>query len=68
MTKDWFKYPTVVYKKDDKCYVEVTSSFFDKSKLNWQNIATKLYPTGGQWVMEMRKRVPEPVFENGRII
>ena len=45
----------------------MTSSFFHKSKLSWQKIATKLYPMEGQWMMEMRKWLPEPVFEMGGI-
>ena len=40
MTKDRFKYPTVVYENEDKCCVEATSSFFDESIFSWQKIAT----------------------------
>ena len=68
MTKDWFKYSTVVYENENKCYVEATSNFFDETTFSWQKIATKLYPMAGQWMMETRKRAPEPVFKMGRII
>lgn len=57
-----------MYKKEDKCYIEATSSFFDESIFSLQNVATKLYPMGGQWMMEMRKRVPKAVFKMGGII
>ena len=34
MTKDWFKYLPVVYKNEDKCYVQATSSFDESMNLN----------------------------------
>ena len=30
--------------------MEAASSFFDKSIFSLQNVATKLYPMGGQWM------------------
>ena len=55
MTQDWFKYSSVVYEKENKCYVDATTSYFHKSILSWQKIATKLYLMEEQWMMEMRK-------------
>ena len=52
MTKDWFKYSTVVYENEDKCYVEATSNFFNKTIFSWQEIGTKLYPIAGGRTMD----------------
>ena len=68
MTKDWFKFLTVVYEKEDKCYVKATSSFFDKFIFSWQGIASKMYPLRVQWMKETGKNVPEPMLEMNKII
>ena len=67
MTKDWFKFLTVVYEKEDKCYVKATSSFFDKFIFSWQGIASKMYPLRVQWMIETGKNVPEPMLEMNKI-
>ena len=68
MTKDWFKYPTVVCDKEDKCFVEAKSSFFDKFIFSRQRIASKMYPMGVQWMIGTGKNLPEPMFEMNKII
>ena len=67
MTKDWFKYPTAVYEKEDKFYLEAKSSFFDKFIFSWQRIASKMYPMGGQWMIEARQNGPESMLEMNKI-
>ena len=70
LTKDWFKYPTVVYKNEDKCYVQATSSF-DKS-MNLNLAGKKLWLNYTWWeekrMIETGKRVIGLIFELGKII
>ena len=68
MIKDWFKHPTVAYKKENKCYLEVKSSFFDEFMFSWQRIASKMYPMGEQWMIETRKTVLESMLEMNKTI
>ena len=68
MTKDWFKYPTAAYEEEDKYYLKEKSSFLYGFIFSWLRIASKLYPMGGQWMIETRKNVPEPILEMDKII
>ena len=68
MGKDWFKYEAAIYNKEGGCYIQVTSSFFDEFIFRWQRIASKMYPMGGQWMIETGKNVPEPTLEMNKII
>ena len=70
MTKDWFKYLPVVYKNEDKCYVQATSSFDESMNLNLAG--KKLWLNYTRWeekrMIETGKRVLGLIFELGKII
>ena len=68
MAKNWFKYETVVYEKEEGHYMKATSSFFNKFIFSWQRIAAIMYTMGGQWIIETGRRVPETIFEMGKIL
>ena len=58
MTKDWFKYETVVYETGDRCYMQAASSSFSEFIFSWQRIAAAMYPMGENWMIERGKRIP----------
>ena len=68
MHKDWFKYKTIVYEKEDGCYMQAASSFFDKFIFSWQRIAAKMYPMGNSWMTETGKLLPDVLFETEKNI
>ena len=47
MTKDWLKYETAVYEKEEGYYMALINSFFNESIFSWQKIAATMYPMGG---------------------
>ena len=68
MRKDWPKYEAAICDKEEEYYMQTTSSFFDKFIFSWQRAASKMYPMGGQWMIETGKSVPKPMLEMNKII
>ena len=68
MLKNWFKYETIIYEKEDGCYMRAASSFFDKFIFSWQTIPAKMYRMRDSWMTKTRKVRLEVLFETKKNI